>query len=97
MSREAQLEAVKQRVLAGDGESSAEWRDAAWNARDGLPADLAAFAQQLRVRADGITDADVEALRQKYADDVIFEVMVAASLGRGESLLRRGLSVLEDD
>jgi len=48
------------------------------------PAELAAYLEQVRVRAYAITDADVAALTEAgFSDDEIFEQTVAVAISEG--------------
>ena len=60
------------------------------------PADLAALVTKIRDHAYRVTDADVDALRAKYSEDQLFELIVAAALGAADHRMQRALAVLED-
>ena len=60
------------------------------------PPELAVLVQKIRDHAYKVTDADVDALRARYSDDQLFEVIIAAALGAAEHRLQRALAVLED-
>ena len=60
------------------------------------PAELAILVDKIRRHAYKVTDADVDALRAKYGEDQLFELIVAAALGAAEHRLQRALAVLED-
>jgi alkylhydroperoxidase family enzyme len=43
-----------------------------------------------------VTDDDLAALRARYSEDQIFELVVAAALGAAETRLRAGMRALEE-
>jgi len=59
------------------------------------PAELAALVQKIRDHAYRVTDADVDALRARYREDQLFEVIVSAALGAAEDRLTAALSAVE--
>jgi hypothetical protein len=85
--------ATRETVLNGPGtiDTSVRRQVAAGQA----PPDLAALVQKVRDHAYRITDADVDALRAKYSDDELFEVIVAAALGAADHRLQRALAAVE--
>ncbi len=95
--REAQRQAVLERVLRGPGETTAAWRESAAADAQALPPDLKAFALKVQRTADRITDAEVAVLRATHSDDVLFEVATAAAMGAANVRLMAGLANLEDD
>ncbi|MCA2978285.1 MAG: hypothetical protein INH41_02960 [Myxococcaceae bacterium] len=98
MDRDAAKRSLMVRVTEGAGVAAAGWRQAAWRGEGAaLPEGLGMLVERMRTRAHDITDDEVAALRQTYADDVLFEVMVAAALGAADETRAAGLSVLEDD
>jgi len=59
------------------------------------PPELAALVQKIRDHAYRVTDADIDALRAKYTEDELFEIIVAAAVGAAEHRLDRALGVME--
>lgn len=60
------------------------------------PQDLAPLVQKIRDHAYRVTDADIDALRSRYSEDQLFELIVAAALGASDHRLQRALAALED-
>jgi hypothetical protein len=60
------------------------------------PADLAVLVGKIREQAYRVTDADLDALRARYSEDQLYEVIVAAALGAAEHRLRCAMAALED-
>jgi alkylhydroperoxidase family enzyme len=60
------------------------------------PPDLAVLVEKIRRHAYRVTDEDVNALRARYSEDQLFELIVAAALGAAEHRLERALAALED-
>ena len=59
------------------------------------PVELAVLVQKIRDHAYRVTDADVDALRGRYTEDELFELIVAAALGAAEARLKAALAALE--
>lgn len=59
------------------------------------PPDLERLVGKIRDHAYRVTDADVDALRGRYSEDQIFELIVTAALGAAEHRLKRALDALE--
>jgi len=59
------------------------------------PPELAALVKKIRDEAYRVTDADVDALRAKYTDDELFELIISAALGAAEHRLGRAMAALE--
>jgi alkylhydroperoxidase family enzyme len=87
-------EATAQAVLRGPGTTPAELRQAV--ARGEPPEELAALVDKIRRHAYRVTDEDLETLRDRYTEDQIFEVVVAAALGAAEARLHAGMRALEE-
>lgn len=85
--------ATHRTVLDGPGQVEAPIRRQV--AAGEPPAELAALVQKIRDHAYRLTDAEVDALRARYSDDQLFELIVAAALGAAEHRLRRALAALE--
>jgi hypothetical protein len=85
--------ATHQTVLEGPAASDASLRQQA--AQGQPPPELAALVQKIRDHAYRVTDADLDALRTKYTDDQLFELIIAATLGAAEHRLARAMAALE--
>ena len=59
------------------------------------PPELAPLVDKIRNYAYRVTDADLDALRAKYTEDELFEIIVAAALGAAEYRLARALAAVE--
>jgi len=60
-----------------------------------LPAELRDLVGKIHRHAYKITDADVQALRARYSDDQLFELIVSASVGAAQERLQAGLRAVE--
>jgi len=80
-------------VLTGKGESAPDLRQKV-AANSGVPGDLAAFVDKIHKHAYKVTDEEVAALRQKYSDDYLFEVIAAAAFGAARMRLDAALKAL---
>jgi alkylhydroperoxidase family enzyme len=60
------------------------------------PADLAELVQKIRSNARSVTDADVDALRARYSEDALFEIIVSAAFGAAHERLMAARRVLEE-
>jgi alkylhydroperoxidase family enzyme len=60
------------------------------------PADLAELVQKIRSNASSVTDADVDALRARFSDDALFEIIVSAAFGAAHERLMAARRVLEE-
>ena len=87
-------EATAEAVLRGPGRSTPELRQAV--ARGEPPDDLCDLVQKIHLHAYKITDETLAALRGRYSEDELFEVIVAAALGAADQRLRAGLRALKD-
>jgi hypothetical protein len=58
------------------------------------PDAMAGYLAKVRNRAYAVTDADVDALKERYAEDEIFEQTVAAAIGEGLRRLDRAAKVI---
>jgi hypothetical protein len=87
-------EATAAAVLRGPGATPAELRQAC--ARGEPPAELRALVEKIQRHAYEVTDADVAALRARYSEDELFEVITAAAFGAADRRLAAGLRALEE-
>ena len=81
-------------LLDGHGETARELRQAI--ARGQAPADLAALVQKIRSRAYTVTDQDLDTLRDRYSDDQLFEIIVAAAFGAASERLAAGHRAVDE-
>jgi hypothetical protein len=85
--------ATRRTVLDGPGHVDLVVRQQI--ARGEAPAELAALVRNIRDHAYRVTDADIEALRTRYSEDQLFEIVVAAALGAAEHRLERARAAVE--
>jgi alkylhydroperoxidase family enzyme len=81
-------------LLQGPGTTSADLRQAI--ARGEPPQELTTLVQKIRSRPYSVTDQDVDALRNRYTEDQLFEIIVAASFGAAQERLAAAHRALED-
>jgi hypothetical protein len=81
-------------ILEGPGSTPAELRRAV--ARGTPPPELSALVQKIRTRAYTVTDADIDALRSRYTEDELFEIIVAAAFGAAQERLGAVQRALEN-
>jgi hypothetical protein len=86
--------ATRQTVVDGPGATDATLRQRV--AAGQPPPELVVLVQKIRDHAYRVTDADIDALRAKFSEDQLFEIIVAAALGAAEHRLARALAVLEE-
>jgi alkylhydroperoxidase family enzyme len=60
------------------------------------PLDLATLVQKIRSRAYTVTDEDIDALRSRYSEDQLFEIIVAAAFGAADARLAAARRALEE-
>jgi hypothetical protein len=60
------------------------------------PPGLAALVDKIRDRAFTVTDRDIGALRARYSDEELYELIVAAAIGAAEDRLNAALAVVDD-
>jgi alkylhydroperoxidase family enzyme len=87
-------EATAAGLLRGPGATPTELRQAC--ARGEAPEELRALVEKIDRHAYKVTDEDLEALRAKYSEAQLFEIIVAASFGAADRRLRAGLRALEE-
>ncbi len=88
-------DAVLESVLNGPGESDPAIRNAAAD-RTSVPPDLQTLIDKIHRHAYKVTDQDLSALKAKYGDDRMFEIVVSAALGASRERLLAGLAALEE-
>jgi hypothetical protein len=60
------------------------------------PDDLRTLVGKIRTRAYTVTDQDVDALRARYSEDQLFEIIVAAAFGAARDRLAAAQRALND-
>jgi alkylhydroperoxidase family enzyme len=86
-------EATAAALLDAPGEVPADVRRAV--AFGTPPADLVPLVQQIRSDARSVTDRDVDALRDRYTEDQLFEIIVSAAFGAAHERLTAARRALE--
>jgi hypothetical protein len=81
-------------LLDGPGTTSVELRRAV--AAGTAPDDLLTLVRKIRTAAHTVTDRDVEALKGRYTEDQLFEIIVAAAFGMASGQLAAAHRALED-
>jgi alkylhydroperoxidase family enzyme len=81
-------------LLDGTGATSCELRRAV--AKGTPPRELTTLVQKIRSRAYAVSDADVNALRGRYSEDQLFEIVVAAAFGAALDRLAAARRAVEE-
>jgi hypothetical protein len=81
-------------LLGSAAATSADLREAI--AAGTPPPDLTALVEKIRSRAYTVTDQDVAALRSRYTEDQLFEIIVAAAFGAARERLAAAHHALEE-
>jgi hypothetical protein len=81
-------------LLQGSGATPPELRQAI--AGGSPPQWLMTLVQKIRSRAWTVTDRDIDALRSRYTEDQLFEIIVAAAYGAAQDRLLAARRALED-
>jgi len=91
----AARKAIEDAVLRGPGEMETHVR-AALAAMKDAPDDLRALVEKIERAPYEVSDEDIRAMRARYSEDQIFEIVVAAALGASMRRLDAGLRALEE-
>lgn len=81
-------------LLDANGDTDPELRRAV--ARGDAPPELTALVQKIRSRAYTVTDEDIDALKGRYSEDQMFEIIVAAAFGAASERLAAGRRALDE-
>ena len=81
-------------LLQGSGATPSDLRQAI--ASGSAPPELMTLVQKIRSRAYTVTDEDLDALRDRYTEDQLFEIIVAAAFGAANDQLAAAHRALED-
>lgn len=87
--------ALEASVLDGDAHSTPELRRAAAGRGGELPVELGALIDKVHRHAYRVSDEDITALRARYSDDQLFELVVAASVGGAGARLDQALALVD--
>ena len=82
-------------ILDADVDTPSALRRAASTNSD-LPEDLAPLVDKIHRNAYKVIDEDIEAAKQHYSEDELFEVIVSAAVGASLERLNAGLRALEE-
>jgi len=82
------------RVLDGAGVAAPSQRHIAFEGK-GAPPELQALIDKIEAHAYKVTDNDLRQLQERYSDDELFELIVAAALGASERRLLAGMEALD--
>ena len=81
-------------VLRGPGATPPDLRQAI--AGGTPPAELIALVRTIRAGAYAVTDQDLDALRSRYTEDQLFEIILAAAFGAASDQLAAAHRALEE-
>ena len=81
-------------LLQGPGTTSSAVRQAI--ASGSAPAELMPLVQKIRWQAFAVTDQDLDALRDRYTEDQLFEIIVAAAFGAASDQIASAQRALEE-
>ena len=82
-------------VLAASAETSSDLRRRAASNK-GVPDDLEGLVDKIHRHAYKVVDKDLDAAKQRYSEDELFEVIISAALGASRERLTAGLRALEE-
>jgi len=86
--------ATESALLRGAGATSTKLRQAV--AARQAPAPLVTLVEKIRSRAWSVTDEDIDALRDLYTEEQLFEIIVSAAFGASDERLQAALGALEE-
>ena len=86
-------EAISEAVMRGPGRIPPEVRQAV--ARGEAPEELRPLVEKIRREPWKVTDEDLGALRARYSEDELFELMVATVCGAADERLQAAMKALE--
>ena len=81
-------------LLNAPGATAAELRQAVANGS--APPDLTALVEKIRSRAYTVTDQDVDTLRNRYSEDQLFDIIVAAAFGAARERVAAAQRALDE-
>jgi hypothetical protein len=92
---EAARRSLEETTLRGPGKTSTSVREQVAQRVD-LPAELRSLVETVERHAYRVTDEDIAALKAKYSEDELFEIVVSAALGASMRRLDAGLRALRE-
>ncbi|WP_167484996.1 hypothetical protein [Nocardia terpenica] len=94
--KQAAHRALVDRVLGGEGRAAPDQRARAFRNAD-VPVPLDVLIDKVSTRPTQVTDADFAAARAAgFSEDQIFELVIAAAVGRSARLYDAGLAALAE-
>jgi hypothetical protein len=87
-------EATAAALLRGPATTAPELREAV--ARGVPSSELVTLVEKIRRHAYKVTDSDLDALRARYTEDQLFEIVVAAAFGAAQERLAAGRRALDE-
>lgn len=89
---------IEQTTLEGPGKTTTSLRRAVANAPKSadVPEELRKLVDKIERHAYRVTDEEIAALKEKYSEDELFEIIVSAALGAASRRLDAGLRALEE-
>jgi hypothetical protein len=95
-AKRAALRALVDRVLTGQGRSSAEQRASAFS-NSAVPPPLDALIGKVATRPAQVTDADFAAAKAAgFTEDQLFELVIAAAVGQSARQYEAALAALAE-
>ncbi|MVU83297.1 hypothetical protein GPX89_39425 [Nocardia sp. ET3-3] len=95
-SKQALLRALVDRVLKGDGTTSAEERDRAFRNTD-VPTPLRELIDKVATKPTQVTDADFTAAKAGgFSEDQLFELVICAAVGQSTRMYDAALTALAE-
>jgi len=87
--------ATAKALLDGPGATTPDLRRAI--AAGNAPDDLQTLVRKIRTAAYTVTDREIDALRTRYTEDQLFEIIVAAAFGAASGQLAAAHRAVEDE
>lgn len=95
-TKQAMLRVLVDRILHGEGATSPDQRQRAFDNNDVAPP-LHTVVDKVTTRPAAITDADFAAARESgFSEDQLFELVIAAAVGQSARLYSAGLTALAE-
>jgi hypothetical protein len=92
---DAARRALEDASLRGPGKTESKLREAIARGHE-VPDDLRELVDKIERHAYRVSDEDIAALKRRYSEDEIFEIVISASLGASMRRLEAGLRALEE-